>query len=178
MTKTRMAVVLAAGFALMLSVLMVSPSSAEAQPGSGIIFGTDTACIESDQVQNDPAAASMGVGNVYEGTDGSRHIIVTGPTDCSFNCGMGFDINCDGVYGDHCAAGLNLNRVSDVGVCLAAMAAAEADSVPAIPVEAAGTGGGDALAHTGSETKVIAYLGTGLLSFGALALGARRKLRD
>ncbi|MEM7093182.1 MAG: LPXTG cell wall anchor domain-containing protein [Actinomycetota bacterium] len=43
---------------------------------------------------------------------------------------------------------------------------------------AAGTGGGDAgaaLAHTGSESTVIAYVGTGLIAFGAVALGSRRK---
>jgi len=39
-----------------------------------------------------------------------------------------------------------------------------------------GTGGGDAgLAHTGSESTVIAYVGTGLIAFGAVALGSRRK---
>lgn len=43
---------------------------------------------------------------------------------------------------------------------------------------AAGTGGGDAgaaLAYTGSESTVIAYVGTGLIAFGAVALGSRRK---
>ena len=41
-----------------------------------------------------------------------------------------------------------------------------------------GTGGGDAgaaLAHTGSESTVIAYVGTGMIAFGAVALGSRRK---
>ena len=44
---------------------------------------------------------------------------------------------------------------------------------------AAGTGGGDAgaaLAHTGSESAMIGYVGAGLVAFGAVALGARRKL--
>ena len=43
---------------------------------------------------------------------------------------------------------------------------------------AGGTGGGDAgaaLAHTGSESTVIAYVGTGMIAFGAVALGSRRK---
>lgn len=38
---------------------------------------------------------------------------------------------------------------------------------------AAGTGGG--LAHTGSETAVLAYAGAGLIAFGAVAIGSRRK---
>ena len=36
-----------------------------------------------------------------------------------------------------------------------------------------GTGGG--LAHTGSEAAVLAYAGAGLIAFGAVALGSRRK---
>lgn len=43
---------------------------------------------------------------------------------------------------------------------------------------AGGTGGGDAgaaLAHTGSESTAIAYVGTGMIAFGAVALGSRRK---
>lgn len=36
-----------------------------------------------------------------------------------------------------------------------------------------GTGGG--LAHTGGESAVAAYIGTGLVAFGAVALGSRRK---
>jgi len=41
-----------------------------------------------------------------------------------------------------------------------------------------GTGGGDAgggLAHTGSDADVLAYMGVGLVAFGAVALGSRRK---
>jgi LPXTG-motif cell wall-anchored protein len=38
---------------------------------------------------------------------------------------------------------------------------------------AAGTGGG--LAVTGSESAVLAYAGAGLIAFGAVALGSRRK---
>ena len=39
-----------------------------------------------------------------------------------------------------------------------------------------GTGGGDApLATTGSESTVLGYVGTGLIAFGAVAMGSRRK---
>ena len=38
---------------------------------------------------------------------------------------------------------------------------------------AGGTGGG--LAHTGSESTAIAFIGSGLIAFGAVALGSRRK---
>lgn len=43
---------------------------------------------------------------------------------------------------------------------------------------AVGTGGGDAaapLVHTGSEAAVLGYVGTGLVAFGAVAMGTRRK---
>ena len=43
----------------------------------------------------------------------------------------------------------------------------------ATPAAAAGTGGG--LAQTGSESAVLAYAGAGLIAFGAVALGSRRK---
>ena len=36
-----------------------------------------------------------------------------------------------------------------------------------------GTGGG--LAHTGAESAVLVYAGAGLIAFGAVALGSRRK---
>ena len=45
---------------------------------------------------------------------------------------------------------------------------------PAVPVEATAPSSGAGLAHSGSETFVLAYLGTGLLAFGAVALGVRR----
>lgn len=40
-----------------------------------------------------------------------------------------------------------------------------------------GEGGGDGggLAHTGSESAVLGYVGAGLIAFGAVALGTRRK---
>lgn len=43
--------------------------------------------------------------------------------------------------------------------------------------DAGGTGGGDAtgLVQTGSESTVLAYVGTGLVAFGAVAVGSRRK---
>ena len=50
-------------------------------------------------------------------------------------------------------------------------AAGAAPAAPAAP--AAGTGGG--LAHTGSESAVLVYAGAGLIAFGAVALGSRRK---
>lgn len=48
-----------------------------------------------------------------------------------------------------------------------------AAGAPAAAPAAAGTGGG--LAHTGSESAVLAYAGAGLIAFGAVALGSRRK---
>lgn len=38
-----------------------------------------------------------------------------------------------------------------------------------------GTDGGGGLAHTGSESAVLGYVGAGLIAFGAVALGSRRK---
>ncbi len=51
------------------------------------------------------------------------------------------------------------------------IAGAGADA--AAPTAGGGTGGG--LAHTGSESTVLAYAGAGLIAFGAVALGSRRK---
>jgi LPXTG-motif cell wall-anchored protein len=48
-----------------------------------------------------------------------------------------------------------------------------ATAAVAAPAAAAGTGGG--LAQTGSESAVLAYAGAGLIAFGAVALGSRRK---
>lgn len=45
-----------------------------------------------------------------------------------------------------------------------------AEITPVIAAEPSGPG----LAHSGSEVFVLAYLGTGLLAFGAVALGVRR----
>ena len=47
---------------------------------------------------------------------------------------------------------------------------------PPTAVPADGTGGGSpGLAVTGSESTVLGYVGTGLIAFGAVALGSRRK---
>lgn len=51
-----------------------------------------------------------------------------------------------------------------VGLSAPVVAAPAADPAPS----------GAGLAHSGSETFVLAYLGTGLLAFGAVALGMRR----
>ena len=51
--------------------------------------------------------------------------------------------------------------------------AVAAAPVAAAPVAATGTGGG--LAVTGSESTVLGYVGTGLIAFGAVAMGSRRK---
>jgi hypothetical protein len=51
-----------------------------------------------------------------------------------------------------------------------------ADVQAAAPATADGTGGGTApLAVTGSESTVLGYVGTGLIAFGAVAMGSRRK---
>ena len=54
---------------------------------------------------------------------------------------------------------------------------------PSVPASTAGGSGGGAttggtgggLAHTGGESAVLAYAGAGLIAFGAVALGSRRK---
>ena len=55
----------------------------------------------------------------------------------------------------------SLNPVAGAGAAVAA------------PAAGGGTGGG--LAHTGGESAVLAYAGAGLIAFGAVALGSRRK---
>lgn len=49
----------------------------------------------------------------------------------------------------------------------------QAGEAPAAEHATGGTGGG--LAHTGSESTAIAFIGSGLIAFGAVALGSRRK---
>ena len=49
---------------------------------------------------------------------------------------------------------------------------AGAGAAVTVPV-VGGTGGG--LAHTGGESAVLVYAGAGLIAFGAVALGSRRK---
>jgi len=46
-----------------------------------------------------------------------------------------------------------------------------------VPSGTAAPGGdsGGGLAHTGSESAVLGYVGAGLIAFGAVALGSRRK---
>ena len=47
--------------------------------------------------------------------------------------------------------------------------------VTATAAVAAPAGGGAGLAVTGSESTVLGYVGTGLIAFGAVAMGSRRK---
>ena len=46
-----------------------------------------------------------------------------------------------------------------------------AGSAPVVDADAT------ALAHTGSESSVLGFLGAGLVGFGAVALGVRRRIR-
>jgi LPXTG-motif cell wall-anchored protein len=48
-------------------------------------------------------------------------------------------------------------------------------SAPAVVVTAPAATPAPVLALTGSETSVLAYVGSGLIAFGAAALGSRRK---
>lgn len=47
--------------------------------------------------------------------------------------------------------------------------------VPGGTAAPGGDTGGGGLAHTGSESAVLGYVGAGLIAFGAVALGSRRK---
>lgn len=80
-------------------------------------------CIESNFVQNDPAAADGRVGTTFtSSSDGHEYIIHNGKPTCSFNCSNGFDINCDGKLGDFCPVELDPDTVKGAGKCLALMA--------------------------------------------------------
>ena len=59
-------------------------------------------------------------------------------------------------------------------VPLSPYAAANGITAAPQPAPAPAAPAGSGLAHSGSETAVLAYLGTGLVAFGAFALGIRR----
>lgn len=51
-------------------------------------------------------------------------------------------------------------------------------SIPVAGADAGGSAGGGTgggLAHTGSESAVLGYVGAGMIAFGAVAMGSRRK---
>ena len=56
------------------------------------------------------------------------------------------------------------------GSFAAAAPATGADAPAAVPAD------GGSLAHTGAESSALAFFGAGMVGFGALALGARRRL--
>jgi hypothetical protein len=124
-------------------------------------------------VQTDAAAASLRVGNTFRGSDGVRYLVVTGEASCSFNCDMGADANCDNVLGDYCPVELDLSKVRDVGVCLAALTPAP---VPAAAPPTAQPSADAGLAHTGSET-MLADAGLGFIALGAAASAAATRRR-
>ena len=136
------------------------------------------ACIESAEIQSDPGAAELSLGQIFSAETGLRTMIISGAPTCEFT-------------GAGCDASLNLFEVSDVGTCLAALAAAEAavaeEAVAEVTVEvnpsvpAAQAVAVQELALTGEEHEfgaafAGALVGTGvsILAFGRL-LHIRRK---
>ena len=122
------------------------------------------ACIDSAEVQDDPAAAGKGLGETFVGENGNRFTIAAGGPTCTFT-------------GAGCDASLNFLRVDDVGTCLASLA--EADAAPAAESVAAAEPVAvvavQELALTGEEHEfgaafAGALVGTGLsvLAFGRL----------
>ncbi|MEM7095421.1 MAG: hypothetical protein AAF567_20640 [Actinomycetota bacterium] len=154
---------------------MVTDDSASAQDRRSRPKPYAYSCVNSSLVQGHADAATLKVGSVFD-VGITRYRVIDG-AQCSYNCSEGNDMNCDGKFGDYCPSGLNPRAASSVSACLASSAA------PATPASAdtGGTGGGDAgdaLAFTGSETPVFAYLGFGMLAFGATALGVTRRSRN
>lgn len=158
---------------------MVRPLVSVAAQARSVVFPV---CIESDLVATHAADGQVGTQFSAGGLD---YLIHTGPPTCEINCHSGFDFNCDGVLDDYCSPDLDLSMVADVHTCIRDMAAAEepaaattdiaaAAAAPmAIPVSA---GPIATLAHTGSEADLLAYLGFGLVAFGATAVGVRRRI--
>lgn len=105
-----------------------------------------------------------------------EYLVHTGPPTCTFNCHMGFDINCDDRLGDFCPAELDRNTVAGVKQCLADTAVTPAAAVPASVPAAQAVAATTSLAHTGSEAS-LAVLGGMMLGFGSAALGVRRRLQ-
>ena len=148
--------------------------------GASITASGTPVCIESALVQSDPAAASLGVGNNFTGTDDNVfYRIISGAPTCSFNCLDGFDANCDGKLGDVCPVELNLSSVKGAKACLELHAAASNPSVPALPVAAPVAPAPAAipvpgLATTGTDTDSLLRAGLALIAAGTTALGIRR----
>ena len=134
---------------------------------AAISAGT-AACIDSPEVQDDPAAAGKGLGETFVGSNGNRFSITSGAPTCTFT-------------GEGCDASLNLLQVDDVGTCLASLAAVDVTVEEPASIEAVAVVAVQELALTGEEHEFSAafagaLVGTGLsiLAFGRL-LHIRRK---
>lgn len=157
--------------------LLIEGSAGEVSFGQPI-------CIEAALVAE---RAPLGAVGTTFSAGGQDYLIHTGPPTCEVNCHGGFDFNCDDQLGDFCPPGLDLTTVVGIHDCLDGFALAEAEaeaesSVPAITsapdlpqIIPVATSSGDALAHTGSQTTVLASLGFGLIGLGAAAVGQRRR---
>gem|GEM_PF-4170870 len=144
---------------------------------------TTPACVETARVQNDAAAADLGVGDSFHGSDDNvRYHIVSDAPGCNFNCTDGFDANCDGQLGDACPVEFDVSRVQGVAQCLAffdtapPVAAAPAAPVQSASVQSASASSGGELAHTGGETDPLRDLGLAVLGLGASVLALRGTL--
>ena len=126
-------------------------------------------CIESPEVQDDPAATYLGVGQDFIASSGGHFLITTGGPLCSFT-------------GAGCNLALNFNSVADVGTCLADLAAGSADAVeedaePAsTPASVPAAQAVGQLAVTGEEHEFGAAFAGALVGTGLSVLGLVRLL--
>jgi|GEM_PF-2498574 len=73
------------------------------------------ACINSALAQDNGFGLSVG-GNFT--ADGVTYVVTTGEV-CGFDCVKGWDMNCDGKFGDFCPSEFDRKNVFDAGRCMA-----------------------------------------------------------
>lgn len=124
-------------------------------------------CIESDMIQTLENAAHMRVNGELTADAYVTYFIQSG-AGCTFNCEMGFDVNCDGKLGDYCPVEIDRDSVTGAGECIA-LSLVETDPASPPIVDMPTT-----LAHTGSETS-IAMTGFWLVGTGATVMTVVRR---
>lgn len=168
--------------ALLTAGLTLTANTAEAQP---ILPGGTAICANTDFALEH--AADVSIGDTFEIEGHANWFFIGSGPSCGFGCHDYADFDCDNKLGNYCPIEINLGTVAGIHECMAHLnpepvaAGGTGGGAEAVAVAVAGgqTGGAAAtLAITGSEAGAFAAIGAGLIGFGALAMGVRRRVRD